>query len=253
MLKTRLVLMVLLAVVVMTPVQAALLDNMDNIAARPWTDARGTGWLSQGSGVMTIDYGVTGDGVTPDPTSGYDYLGNFVGVGAAGGAFDSAGVYKGSMDREIVGDFVLGVEMPLLATSDVFSLDVYKSVAGYSEHVRELQLYDSSGLRNTYSVQAEATADATPQGWSTYLVPLSSPLENNADLSDIVQVRLFVTAWSAYVFQNFGDPQWPGDYNLVPQSGTQVLIDNLQIVPEPATMTMLGLGGLALLRRRKKA
>jgi len=253
MLKTRLALMVLLAAIVVIPAQAVLLDDMSNIAARPWTDARdpgeGTGLLQQGAGVMKIDYGLTG---SSDPLSGYDYLGNFVGVDGPGGAFNAAGDYVGKFDREIVGGFVLGVEMPLLTVGDVFTLDVFKSVAGGSEHVRELQLYDSLGARNTYQVQAEATADATPQGWTTYAMPLSSPLENNADLSDIVEVRLFVSAWSAYVSGPGQPPVWPDDYTIVRPTGTPVLIDNLQIIPEPATMTMLSLGGLALLRRRKK-
>ena len=275
MFKTRLVvLMVLLAAVVATPVQAVFpavphdLDNMDNIALRPWTDLRdpqeGTGWLSQGggpfSGAMKIDYGVTNDSAgVPNPASGYDYLGAWVGVGGTGGAFDVAGTYLGKMDREISGPFTLGNNarqmpnlLPVVSTHRL-TMDVYKSVAGYSEHVREIQLYDSTGARNTYSVQPEATADATPQGWSFYQVPLSTPLENNADMTDIVDVRFFVTAWSAYVFQNFESPVWPDDYMLVPQSGTPVYIDNLELVPEPATIAMLSLGGLALLRRRKKA
>jgi len=259
----------LLAAVVITPVQAVtplVLDNMDNIATRPWVDLRdpaeGTGWLSQGTGVMKIDYGVTNDSAgVPNPAALYDYLGNYLGptAGQPGGAFDSAGTYLGKMDREIMGVFTLGVGpglmpnlLPLVSTHRL-TMDVYKTVAGYSEHVREIQLYDSSGARNTYSVQPEATADATPQGWSFYQVPLSTPLENNADMTDIVDVRFFVTAWSAYVFQNFEAPVWPGDYMLVPQSGTPVLIDNLELVPEPATIAMLSLGGLALLRRRKKA
>ena len=293
--RLSLVLMVaLLAAVVATPVQALpQLDSMDNIAARPWTDARdpgeGTGWLMQnstnfveGTGSMEIDYGVTNDSAgVPDPTSGWNYLGAWVGVGGAGGAFDSTGAYKGKYDREIGGTYVLGVGdglmpnlAPLVSTHE-FTIDVYKSVTGYGEHLREIQLYDSGGLRNTYNVTPEGGADPGPQGygysimntsqgWTTYVVPLSAALDNFADLTDIVEVRLFVSAWAAYAPgpnpYTPGTPEydlWPdwgqGDWNATPTSGTPVLIDNFELVPEPATIAMLSLGGLALLRRRKKA
>ena len=238
MFKARLVLMIALAAFVMAPVQAGQLDSMDNIAARPWTDDLGTDWLSQsstaneGTGSMKIDYGVTGS--VPDPCSGWDYLGNFVGVGAAGGAFDSLGNYLGAYDRVILAPFAPAEFGGPLTIGHIFYLDVYKTIANSTEHVRELQLYDRHRRRNTYTVQVEMTAKDTPVGWTTYSVPLISPLENNADLSDIVQIRLFTSAWSAYVFQNFGNPQWPADYTVVRPTGTPVLIDNLVVVC-PAT------------------
>ncbi len=221
------------------------LDSMDNIAARPWTDKRdpaeGTGWMSQGAGVMKIDYGVTNDSAgVPHPLSGWTADGTYVGPGGTGGCFGDpalggapfgwpGGPYYGRYDREISGPFTFA-ELGILTTDDCFLLDVYKTVANSPEHVRELQLYDSLGNRNTYSVQYEPLAITVGAGWKTYCVELSAPLENNADLTDIVDVKLWVSSWSAYVFQNFGYPQWPADYIVVPPSGTPVLIDNLRLV-----------------------
>jgi hypothetical protein len=222
-----------------------MLDDMDNIAARPWTDDRdpqeGTGWLSQGAGVMKIDYGVTNDTAgVPHPLSGWDYLDNFVGVGAPGGCYGDPVIcnswwapwcnsYYGDFDRVPTATFTFA-ELGILTTDDCFLLDVYKTVANSPEHVRELQLYDSLGNRNTYSVQYEPLAITVGAGWKTYCVCLKDALENNADLTDIVDVRLWVSSWSAYVFQNFRNPQWPADYIVVPPSGTPVLIDNLRLV-----------------------
>ncbi len=251
--RLSLVLMALLvAVVVAAPVQAVQLDSMDNIAARPWTDYRGAGWLhqnntiySEGTGSMGIDYGVTGY-PDPDPDSGWDYYGSWVGVGGPGGAFDVNGNYKGSWDREIVGDFVLGYgpgEMPLLDTGLAFRFDVYEEVLGGSEHIRELQIYDSSGFRNTYSVTAEGDA-GVDVGWNTHTIFLTDYIENAANLMDIVQIRFFLSTW-AFI----EDP--PEVWTRIPPTGSMIKIDDLRLIPEPATIAMLSLGGLALLRRRK--
>ncbi len=285
--RSSLVLMVLLVAVVVTPVQGItyphMLDDLSDIsAAGPtktgWYDRRDTvdqarpGWLGQGTGSMEIDYGVTNDTAgTADPCSGYDYQGNWVGVGQPLGAFNSTlsggpywwnaygdyGGYLGDMDREIIGDFNQGNnpgQIPNLsgiAATHALSVEVYKSVANNSEHLREIQLYDSGGARNTYSVVAEVDANTAGAGWATYIVPLHHPLDNNADLTDIVQIRLFVTAWAASPTKE--SPSWPTDYIFAQPTGTPVGIRNLQLIPEPATIAMLSLGGLALLRRRKKA
>ncbi len=272
MFKARLVLMIVLAAFVMAPVQALMLDNMDNIFGAPgvdrllspWTDAAGPCWMSQGQGVMKIDFGETHDGpgrppCIPHPLSGWDYLGNFVGPGGAFGDPALGHIYYGEYDIVPSGDFggpLMPPNFAPLVATHAFTLDVYKTVAGYSEHVREIQLYDSLGNRNTYSVQSEPLAITVGAGWKTYTIPLSTPLENNADLTDIVTVKLWVSAWSAYVTSSTNPydpvtqppeyaawPPWPEDYTVVPQSGTPVLIDNLRLeqvtvlVPDVYNMT----------------
>jgi len=263
--------MIALAAVVVAPVQAItyphMLDDMSNIAARPWTDDRepgegGIGLLQQGSGTMLLDYGNTTDSAgTPNPTAGYDYQGNWVGhTNLSGGAFTSTGGYVGKYDRVPSGSFT-PAELGILTTSDVFALDVYKPLTSYGEHVRELQLYDSLGNRNTYIVIGEGGTDLdspggpgrsimnTPAGWTTFTVPLSAPRENNADLTDIVTVKVWASSWACYSTSptNPYDPvteavayaAWPhwvnagsglNDWSLTPISGLPLLIDNLRLI-----------------------
>jgi hypothetical protein len=204
---------------------------------------------------MKIDYGVTNDpcGV-PDPNSGYDYLGNNVGVGAAGGAFDVNGNYLGKYDRVPSAPFT-ALELSGLSTEAVFTVDVYKPLTGYGEHARDLQLYDSNGLRNTYKIIGTGVTDMdnpaggpgrsimnTPAGWTTYCIPLDSPSEEGlASLDDVNTVKIWVSSWAGYPTSTVNpydpnDPNyanWPdwgqGDWSLTPHSGLPLLIDNLKL------------------------
>lgn len=283
MFKTRLVLMVVLVAFVAAPVQASppygpviWSDNMDAIAATGWTDLRdgpgqGAGWLYQDAGSLGVDYSKTynSDGIAPylleNPLAIYDYQG--INVGSPAGTFDvgGAGAYLGDNDREI--SRPTGPGFPNLVPGvHVFVMDIYRApvVAGYAnpEHIRELQLYDSTGARNCYQVIAEVGADQQPTGWATYLVdlnPWQATVFEGADLNDITKITLWATAWSAYPSTappgpgqcTTPWPVWPGDYTVNQQLGQQLKVDDLRIIPEPATMTLLALGGLALLRRRK--
>jgi hypothetical protein len=189
---------------------------------------------------MVLDYGNTTDNAgVPHPSSGWDYLGNWVGVGQPMGAWGNPAIcdfwwtpfcnsYYGKFDRVPSGSFTFA-ELDCLTTDDIFTLDVYKTIANSPEHVRELQLYDSLGNRNTYSVQSEPLAISVGAGWKTYCVQLSNVLENNADLCDITDIKFWVSSWS--FAPNYPGAPWP-EYTGGRPTGTEVKIDNLRLVDQ---------------------
>jgi hypothetical protein len=217
---------------------------------------------------MLLDYGNTTDSAgVPHPEAGYDLNGNWVGhANLSGGAFNSGGGgqdewdsgYRGKFDRVPSGPFAPTV-LPILTTSDVFVVDMYKSQMG-SEHARSLQIYDGTGARSTYHIQSEGGADPpavpgetkwgstignTPAGWSTFCIPINAANvdeEDNADKCDIVTVKIWCSSWAALAVElnNPYEPGsteydcWPcwthGDWQATMHSGLCIELDNLQLV-----------------------
>jgi hypothetical protein len=84
----------------------------------------------------------------------------------------------------------------------------------------------------------------TWSGWATGI----------ADMNNVTDIQLYVFttnrdntgASGPYRLDSTGGTVWP----LGPNAGT-MSVDDIYLVPEPATIALLGLGGLALLRRRR--
>lgn len=100
-----------------------------------------------------------------------------------------------------------------------------------------------------------------PTGWDTYAFLYTDPFSPVAQLTNVLigndddaltlnsEFTISLTAGTQYVFVGTGfDSTEFGDYNLtVAGPGTA----SFGAVPEPASMTALAVGGLALLRRRR--
>jgi hypothetical protein len=161
--------------------------------------------------------------------------------------------------------------IPTLSTTDTFTFWWYKPAAtgplvvdggvatGPSpECVDQIQIYSNtspadnlaSGLSSTQATFNVASGDESiPAGWHYVVAPLSEFVNTNPnnpiDLAHIDTIDFWVTCWG-YV----GPWGEPGSYQIMPTEQA-VYISDLEIIPEPATMSLLAFGALALLKRRK--
>jgi len=149
--------------------------------------------------------------------------------------------------------------LPDLDSSMSFTFWWYKGDAG-PQHVRELQLYSPGGMaRFAVANGGEATVGdihytgMVPGTWQYVIAPVSSFVTEGAfDWTAVDTIDFWVSAWHQdWAEVPPGSGHWePIEEQLMP-TGMPLYIDDVRLIPEPATMSLLGLGALALLKRRK--
>jgi hypothetical protein len=204
----------MLAGVLSVSAQAMVLDNLNNISGTQWIETRGTSLMVQSS--FSHDGGGSME----------------IKFGQAAPVWDIVPQRYFHAGNPPVSPPPYNNQLNMLdPTTNTITLWVYADAAAAKARINQIILF-------SYATSSPARYQVpvfTP-GWNQVVAPRSEFVVDNADpaflWSGIQTFQLWTTTWDT-------------------RGTSSLFIDDIQLVPEPATMAVLGLGSLIALRRRK--
>ena len=251
--KWSVVLMFFVTAVVLAPVVQAFdpiqLDSMDNVMwnATPvpgrWHDERGwndpfvkqntnLAYVLEGTGSLMVDWGqFTGDQYDRVPRGYFELNDDHPEYAPA------LPDLSNGLDSQVAGNLSLRFSW-------------YKGDTEGPEHLQEVILYSPDGVARYHIAEG---FDVIPTGWHEVTAPIADFVVTDGviDWTNVTTIDFWTSCWGWEWYQDELGDWYPVTPDPIAVTGSPTYIDDVWLIPEPATIVMLGLGGLALLKRRK--
>ena len=214
-----------------------------------------------GSSTTITDLGGAGNHGTMDTTGGYL-------AGDRPSAFATGGSITGAAGGHGVTNAIDLLDNTLVETNGGFTMDVWFQWEGtYTDQRKIIDYAGTENLRTQnskieFAISNSGTvlsADIVADQWYHVVGEfdtLGNTIDGNGDIAGEVRLWLDGTLVdsSAATLTDFGDSLNRGIGINHHPTGSEYFnpLVSLGVVPEPATMSLLALGGIAMLRRRKK-